>query len=88
MGITLKPEIEKRIADQMKAGGFASADDVVEAGLALLEQLTPASEDDPKRVKADIAEGLEQARRGELIDGEQALAERRRRRAQRQQQTP
>jgi len=87
MAITLRPETERRIAEQMRVGRYASADDVIEAGLALLEQLAPASDEDLERIRAGITEGLEQARRGELIDGDAALAERRRQRAARQRQS-
>ncbi len=38
MRINLRPETEQRIQDRMKAGAFPSPDDVVDAGLKLLEQ--------------------------------------------------
>jgi predicted transcriptional regulator len=43
----------------------------VQAGLKLLQQ----KRENLSQVRAKIAEGLEQARRGELIDGEQAFDE-------------
>ena len=83
MPISLKPETVKRSEQRMKDGRYSSADEVVEAGLQLLEQRDLDA--DLKRAAEGIAEGLEQARRGELLDGDEALAARRRRRAEHQQ---
>ena len=79
MDLKLRPETVKRIEERMRDGRYPSADDVVEAGLTLLE------ERDLHRVRTSIAEGLGQARRGELIDGDEALAARRRRREEQRQ---
>jgi putative addiction module CopG family antidote len=83
MAIKLKPETVRRIEQRLKDGRYASADDVVDAGLQLLEQRD--SDERLKGAAAGIAEGLEQAHRGELLDGDEALVARRRRRAERQQ---
>lgn len=67
MQITLsKPELMKFIEDQVREGRFASAEEVVNGALSLLqahEQLPP---DEQAELKAAIQVGIEQANRGEV----------------------
>jgi antitoxin ParD1/3/4 len=71
MNIPLKPESERFVQDQIKAGGFSTPQDVVQAGLQLLQQ----QQENLTNVRAKIALGLEQAKRGELLDGEKVFDE-------------
>ena len=67
MTLSLKPEHQRFIADQMSAGRFKSAEDVVAEALdRLMDDVEPTPDD-----LAAIAEGLEQARRGEGVSWEQ-----------------
>lgn len=71
MSITLAPQIEKRVQDKVKSGAYRSPDEVLEEALRLL--------DDRERkfaaLRADIQVGLDQAGRGEVVDGGEVFAE-------------
>lgn len=71
MNITIKPDSQRFVEDQMKAGRYTSPEDVVQAGLKLLQE----HQANLTHIRAKIATGLDQARRGELVDGEGALDE-------------
>lgn len=71
MTITIKPEAQHFIEEQMKAGRYASPEDVVQAGLRLLEEKESSLRD----VREKIAIGLAQAKRGELLDGDAVFDE-------------
>lgn len=64
MNVTLRPELERFIADQVKAGRYSSAAEAVEAGVARL-MLDPKPD---ARDLADLRESLGQMARGETID--------------------
>ncbi|MGA2439772.1 MAG: type II toxin-antitoxin system ParD family antitoxin [Tepidisphaeraceae bacterium] len=66
MNVTIKPDSQRFVEDQMKAGRYTSPEDVVQAGLRLLQE----HQANLAQVRAKIAVGLDQARRGELVDGE------------------
>ncbi len=78
--MTLRPELQKFIDDEVKSGGFASAPEVIEAGLARL-MLDPA----PDEVDAATWAAIERAEaaldRGEGIPLDEAFARLRRKRA-------
>ena len=77
MQLSLSPELEKRIEDRLRSGNFRSAEDVVAAALAALEQqdwVAELSREDFELmfpgVASKVAEGLEAARAGRVVDGE------------------
>jgi putative addiction module CopG family antidote len=72
MRIALSPETERLIEEYMKRGGYATADDVIRAGLEVLDQQATAGDFEDGEWDALIAEA-EQS--GEPLDGEQVLAE-------------
>ena len=57
--------------DQIKAGRYTSPEEVVQAGLKLLQE----RQTNLAQIRSKIAAGLDQARRGELLDGEGAFDE-------------
>jgi antitoxin ParD1/3/4 len=71
MNVTIKPDSQRIVEDQMKAGSYASPADVVHAGLKLLQE----RQANLAHIRARIAVGLDQAKRGELVDGEAAFDE-------------
>ncbi len=71
MIVTIKPDSQRFVEDQMKAGRYTSPEDVVQAGLSLLQE----RQANLAHIRAKIAAGLDQAKRGELADGESALDE-------------
>jgi len=73
MSISLRPELKRFVEDQVRAGKFASPEEVVEAGLARL-MLDPAPDDLDEDDRAAIAESEAQIARGEDLDWSQVSA--------------
>jgi len=75
MNLQLKPDIQKFVDDQVKAGLFSSPAEVVEAGLARL-MLDPQSKDvlDADDLAA-IDEAEAQIARGDVLDWKDASAQ-------------
>ena len=69
MNVTLTPDLERKIAEKVEAGHYASRGDVVRDALRLLFE---ADDQHRQRLETDIRIGLDQAERGELIDGEES----------------
>jgi putative addiction module CopG family antidote len=69
MTITLTPELERIVQDQLAGGQFATPEEVVRVGLQLLHQKH-------EELKALIAESVEQARNGQVapLDVKSTLA--------------
>lgn len=81
--LELKPE-QQQLLDQAARSGM-SADEVLDQAFAVVkEQYRSASWMQSEAVAAQIAEGFQQAERGELIDGGEAARMLAERRAQRQ----
>lgn len=78
MNITINPEYERFIEEQVKAGRFASPAQALEAGIARLMLDADRDELDDRDV-AEIQQSLEQIRRGEVIDASVFHAEIRKR---------
>ena len=67
MDVPLRPELERFIDEQVKAGHFCSAAEVVEAGLARL-MLDPEPDALDAGDRAAIEESEQQLARGEDLD--------------------
>lgn len=77
MNISLDPEIQSYLEEQVKAGRFSSIDEAVNALLAsakLEEELTP---EDVEELRAEIAVGLDELERGEVGEWDPADLKRR-----------
>lgn len=75
MNISLTPELDKLIAAKVASGRYQSASEVVREGLRLLEERDMVRQARLEEVRRQVAVGLGQARRGELVDGEQVFEE-------------
>jgi antitoxin ParD1/3/4 len=78
MNVSLTPELERLVQEKVTSGLYSSASEVVREALRLLQE-----RDELRRIRLDelrkeIAIGLAEADRGELLDGEQVMAELRR----------
>jgi antitoxin ParD1/3/4 len=74
MTITIRPELERKIADKVKSGRYASADAVVADALDVLDRVE-AGERRPKAdISAEVEEDLAQADGGESPPADVAVA--------------
>jgi antitoxin ParD1/3/4 len=83
MNVSLTPELERLVAAKVASGRYQSASEVFREALRLLEEKDRLREARLEEVRKQIAVGLDQARRGDLVDGEgvfERLEERARRR--------
>ena len=69
MKVSLTSELERRIAEKMESGLYASASEVVREGLRLLFETDALQDRQLAQLRADIQVGLDQADGGELLDG-------------------
>ena len=69
MKVSLTPQLERRIAEKVESGLYASASEVVREGLRLLFETDALQDRQLTQLRADIQAGLDQAERGELLDG-------------------
>jgi antitoxin ParD1/3/4 len=75
MTVSVTPELEEFVSSRLESGRFASASEVFREGLRLLEERETRRDAELARLRRDIQAGLEQARAGELLDGEEIFAE-------------
>ncbi|HEX4644880.1 MAG TPA: type II toxin-antitoxin system ParD family antitoxin [Verrucomicrobiae bacterium] len=73
MTVTLTPEQEKFIAEQLKSGHYQSANDVIAQCLGMLRAQEEYIRTGVAELRDKLAVGIEQARRGELVDGKAAI---------------
>ncbi len=74
MNVSLTEELEELVQRKVESGRYTSASEVVRAGLRLLEQEDELRETRLAAVRAEVQAGIDQAERGELVDGEEAMA--------------
>jgi antitoxin ParD1/3/4 len=75
VSITLEPEQEKFIQEQVARGRFKSAHDVLDHALLLLEQKYRADEAWIEDVRQKVDEAKAQAERGEVLPLETVMAQ-------------
>lgn len=73
--VSVTPELEQFVRELLASGKFSSASEVICAGLRLLQDRYTVYQARLAELKQEIAIGIEQADRGELIDGEEVFAE-------------
>lgn len=79
--IHLKPELQALIQKDVQRGPYASVDEFVERAVELLHEQEEWVAENRAEIAAQVEHGFEQAERGELIDGEEAVRQLRQRRA-------
>lgn len=79
MNVSLTPELESFVTAKVGSGLYGSQSEVVREGLRLLMERDRMMEVRLKDLRAEIAEGVDQAQCGELIPGEEVRARMRRR---------
>ena len=74
MNVSLPEELEELVQRQVESGRYGSASEVIQAGLRLLDQEDALRERWIADTRAQVRDGIEQAERGHLVDGEEAVA--------------
>jgi antitoxin ParD1/3/4 len=73
MTVTLTAEQEKFITEQLAGGHYRSAADVIAQSLGMLRTQEEFIRSNAAELREKIAVGMEQIRRGEVIDGRTAI---------------
>ena len=79
MNISLTGELERLVQRKVESGRYRSPSEVIRAGLRLLEREDERTEVRLTEIRAQVRAGIEQAERGEFVDGEEAVARAKRR---------
>jgi antitoxin ParD1/3/4 len=74
MNVSLAPELERWVSEKVDGERYKSGSDVVREGLLLLQAREAEHAARYAALKADIHEALDEVERGELVDGEEAIA--------------
>jgi len=82
LNISLTPELEEFVTSHVSSGRYQSASEVVRQGLRLLQEQEDSRQAHLDRLRSQIDLGLDQARRGELLDGDEVFEELERRAAE------
>lgn len=75
MNVNLTPELEKLVQEKVSSGLYNNQSEVVREALRLLAEQDRLREAHLVTLRAALASGLEQADRGELLDGPKVLEE-------------
>jgi antitoxin ParD1/3/4 len=70
MNLIFKPEQERLIKKQIQQGNFTTIDEVIDEALQLLEEKQKFL----SQIKSKIAQGTEQLKHGEGIEGEMVIS--------------
>jgi antitoxin ParD1/3/4 len=73
MTVTLTPELEQFIAEQLKTGHYQSADDLITQSVGMLRAQESFIESHKAELREKIAVGLDQIRKGQVVDGRLAI---------------
>ena len=73
MTVTLTAEQEKFIAEQLAGGHYSSAADVIAQSLGMLRAQEEFIRSNAAELREKIATGMEQIRRGEVVDGKEVF---------------
>ena len=74
MNVSLTPELEQIIHTKVESGLYLSASEVVREALRLLEERDRMNAMKLEKLREDIQVGIDQAERGELLDGPAVFA--------------
>ena len=75
LNVSLTPELEQFVQSRVASGRYQTASEVVREGLRLLEEREESRETALKELRAKIRRSVEQADRGELLDGDTVFEE-------------
>ena len=87
MNVSLTPDLEELVQKKVQSGRYTSASEVVREALRLLAERDELREVEMQALRAKVEQGLDEARRGEFVGGEEAFREVRSRRPARRPRT-
>lgn len=73
--VSLTPELQEFVTSRVETGMFVSASEVVREGLRLLAEQEVRRKTELAQLRKDIQIGVDQARSGDLVDGEEYFSE-------------
>ena len=73
MNISLTPALEKLVQEKVSSGLYNSASEVIREALRLFEEQDRLRRMKLEDLRGEIAVGIEQADRGELVEGKAVL---------------
>ncbi len=73
MNVSLTPELEQLVAERVQSGMYHSASEVIREGLRLLKEQEDLKQLRLSELRREIARGVEQAERGELVSSEEVF---------------
>ena len=73
MTISLTPELEEFIQNQVASGKYSSTEEVIIAGIKLLEEREKIYQGRFEELKREIMVGVEQLEAGERLDGREVI---------------
>lgn len=74
MNVSLTEELRELVEGKVSTGYYKSASEVIREGLRLLAERDDIVALKHQAIRAKIAEGIDQADAGNLVDGEEAVA--------------
>lgn len=83
MNVNLGSVLDQFVADLLRTGLYQTQSEILREGLRLLKEREDVKKLRLSELRKEIATGIEQADRGEFVDGEQTFAEIRKRSAER-----
>ena len=75
LNVSLTPELEQFVESRVASGRYQTASEVIREGLRLLHEREDARQAALDELRAQVRRGIEQADRGELLDGDAVLEE-------------
>jgi antitoxin ParD1/3/4 len=75
MNVSLTPELEQLVRQKVDSGRYLSASEVVREGLRLLEERDHLYQIRLAQLQKELDPAIQEADRGELLDGEAVFAE-------------
>ena len=73
MNISLTPELEQFVQSKVDSGMYYSASEVIREGLRMLQEREMLKQIQIEELRREIQKGIEQADRGELVNGEEVF---------------
>jgi len=75
VNVSLTPELDRFLQSRVKSGRYQTTSEVVREALRLLQRQESERDEEFQRLKAKLERGAAQAKRGELLDGDNVFEE-------------